>query len=133
MAKAGTLEISENDRVYFETLARSETVQAQIAQRARILLLRAEGIPEITDDEKACILNIACQRPYDLGCPGVGIYNESPEMIFLIKGSNASQLTGYSVYIIVRGTSLVSTGLSIPDFNNHAISERNVIKPVIKS
>ena len=25
--------------------------------------------PEITDDEKTWIINIACQRPYDLGCP----------------------------------------------------------------
>jgi transposase len=25
--------------------------------------------PEITDDEKAWIMNIACQRPYELGCP----------------------------------------------------------------
>ena len=85
-------------------------MQAQIVQRARILLLRSEGMsidviadkvginrnsvilcinkykesgaenalydapgrgrnPEITDEEKAWIINIAYQRPYDLGCP----------------------------------------------------------------
>jgi transposase len=109
MAKATRIEISENDRVYFETLVRSRTMQAQIVQRARIILLKAEGNsietiadkvginrksvmlciekykdsgaenalydapgrgrnPEITDDEKAWVINIACQRPYDLGC-----------------------------------------------------------------
>jgi len=109
MAKLGIIEISENDRAYLESLVRSRTMQAQIVQRARIMLLRAEGIPidtiadrvgvnrksvmlciskyktggvenalydapgrgrnpEITDEEKTWIINIACQRPYDLGC-----------------------------------------------------------------
>jgi len=108
MNKAKKLAISDNDRNYFESLVRSRTTQAQIVQRARIILLRAEGIPidviadkvginrksvmlcinkykengadgalcdapgrgrnpEITDDEKTWIINIACQRPYDLG------------------------------------------------------------------
>jgi transposase len=111
MAKAKVLEISESDRNYFESLVRSRTMQAQIVQRARIMLLRAEGIPidtiaekvginrksvmlcigkykasgaenalydapgrgrnpDITDDEKAWVINIACQRPYELGCSG---------------------------------------------------------------
>jgi len=110
MPRTSILEISENDRRYFESLIRSRTMQAQIVQRARIILLKAEGIPidviadkvginrksvmlcidkyktggadnalydapgrgrnpEITDDEKAWIINIACQRPYDLGLP----------------------------------------------------------------
>jgi len=110
MAKLGIIEISENDRAYLESLVRSRTMQAQIVQRARIILLRAEGTPidtiadrvginrkgvmlciskyksggvdnalydapgrgrnpEITDDEKTWIINIACQRPYDLGRP----------------------------------------------------------------
>ena len=110
MAKPSRIEISEKDRVYFESLIRSRTMQAQIVQRARIILLKAEGIPidsiadkiginrksvmlcinkykdngaegalfdapgrgrdpEITDDEKTWIINIACQRPYELGCP----------------------------------------------------------------
>ena len=108
MAKLGIIEISENDRAYLESLVRTRTMQAQIVQRARIILLRAEGTPidtiadrvginrkgvmlciskyksggadnalydapgrgrnpEITDDEKTWIINIACQRPYDLG------------------------------------------------------------------
>jgi len=110
MAVASILEVSESDRIYFESLIRSRTLQAQIVQRARILLLKAEGIsidviadkvginrksvmlcidkykdggannalydapgrgrnPEITDEEKTWIINIACQRPYDLGLP----------------------------------------------------------------
>ena len=110
MAKASVLEISENDKIYFGSLLRSRTMQAQIVQRARIILLKADGNsidiiadkvgidrksvmlcikkykangadgalydapgrgrnPEITDDEKAWVLNIACQRPYSLGCP----------------------------------------------------------------
>ena len=110
MPKTSILEISETDRRFFESLVRSRTIQAQIVQRARIILLKAEGIPidviadkvginrksvmlcidkykksgaenalydapgrgrnpEITDDEKAWIINIACQRPYDLGLP----------------------------------------------------------------
>ena len=109
-AKTIIIVLSESDRNYLETLVRARTMQAQIVQRARILLLKAEGTPidviadkvginrksvmlcikkykkggadnalydtpgrgrnpEITDEEKAWILNIACQRPYDLGCP----------------------------------------------------------------
>ena len=100
----------DGDKNRLETLLRSRTEQAQIVQRARVLLLRSEcmalsdiadkvglninsvslcltkykegGVenalfdapgrgrnPEITDDEKAWILSIACQRPYDLGVP----------------------------------------------------------------
>ena len=43
-AKASVLEISESDRIYFESLVRSRTTQAQIVQRARIILLKADGI-----------------------------------------------------------------------------------------
>jgi transposase len=109
-ATATILELSENDKKYLESLVRCRTLQAQIVQRARILLLKSEGIPidviadkvdlnrnsvilcinkfkengvdnalydapgrgrnpEITDEEKTWIINIACQRPYDLGCP----------------------------------------------------------------
>ena len=110
MAKASRIELAEDDRVYLESLLRSRTIQAQIVQRARIMLLKADGVsideiadkvginrksvmlclkkyedngvesaiydspgrgrnPEITDDEKTWLINIACQRPYDLGCP----------------------------------------------------------------
>lgn len=102
--------LTESDKKYLETLLRSRTEQAQIVQRARVLLLRAEGLaqsdiadkvgininsvklclnkykdggienalmdapgrgrnPEITDEEKAWMLSIACQRPYDIGIP----------------------------------------------------------------
>jgi len=104
------LELSESDKKYLESLVRCRTIQAQIVQRARILLLKSEGAPidviadkvginrnsvilcinkykesgadnalydapgrgrnpEITDEEKAWIINIACQRPYELGRP----------------------------------------------------------------
>jgi transposase len=110
MAKVSVLKISESDRIYFESIVRSRTMQAQVVQRARIILLKAEGNPidviadkvginrksvmlcidkyknngaenalydapgrgrnpDINDDEKAWIINIACQRPYELGCP----------------------------------------------------------------
>ena len=51
MAKAVKLELSEEDRQYFESLLRTRTTQAQIAQRARILLLKADSlsIDEIAD------------------------------------------------------------------------------------
>ena len=42
-AKAIILEISKNDRNYLETPVRSGTMQARIVQRARILLLKADG------------------------------------------------------------------------------------------
>jgi len=45
--------------------------------------------------------------------------------------STASQLTGYSVYIIVRTTSLLSAGYG-SDFNTSNFKDRNVIKPVLK-
>jgi len=102
--------LADSDKKRLEALQRSRTEQAQIVQRARVLLLRAEGMalsdiadkvgininsvklcltkykdggvenalvdspgrgrnPEITDEEKAWILNIACQRPYDIGVP----------------------------------------------------------------
>ena len=108
MAKTIKLELPEEDRLYFESILRTRTTQAQIVQRARILLLKAEGLsiddiadkvginrksvmlcldkyknggadnalidapgrgcnPEITDEEKAWIVSVACQRPYTLG------------------------------------------------------------------
>jgi hypothetical protein len=36
MAEASVLELTEDDRIYFESLVRCRTMQAQIAQRARI-------------------------------------------------------------------------------------------------
>ena len=106
--KASTITLSTNDRSYLEAQTRARTIQAQTVNRARILLLKADGISiddiadkvgmnrksvmlcinkyleggvenalfdapgrgrnaEITDDEKAWVLNIACQKPVNFG------------------------------------------------------------------
>ena len=106
--KATTINLTAQDRNYLEAQTRARTIQAQTVNRARILLLKADGTPiddiadkvginrksvmlcinkyleggvenalfdapgrgrntEITDDEKAWIINIACQKPVDLG------------------------------------------------------------------
>lgn len=106
--KASTITLSSEDRAYLETQTKARTIQAQTVTRARILLLKADGVPidviadkvdmnrksvmlcinkyieggienalfdapgrgrnaEITDDEKAWIINIACQKPVSLG------------------------------------------------------------------
>jgi transposase len=44
-------------------------MQAQTVQRARIILLKAEGNSIDAIVGKAWIINTACQRPYELGCP----------------------------------------------------------------
>lgn len=108
MSKAVSLIISDNDRERLESIVKTRTIQAQVSNRARILLLKSEGEStdsiaekvglnrnsvllclkkfkeggienaifdapgrgrnaEISDDEKAWIINIACQRPADLG------------------------------------------------------------------
>ena len=106
--KASVIMLSDEDRSYLETQTKARTIQAQTVTRARILLLKADGLSidaiadkvdmnrksimlcinkyleggvenalfdapgrgrnaEITDDEKAWIINIACQKPVDLG------------------------------------------------------------------
>lgn len=106
--KATTITLSTEDRAFLELQTRARTIQAQTVNRARILLLKADGNPiddiadkvgmnrksvmlcinkylaggvenalfdapgrgrnaEIADDEKAWIINIACQKPVDLG------------------------------------------------------------------
>ena len=106
--KASVITLSDKDRSYLETQTKARTIQAQTVTRARILLLKADGMSidaiadkvdmnrksimlcinkyleggvenalfdapgrgrnaEITDDEKAWIINIACQKPVDLG------------------------------------------------------------------
>lgn len=108
MAKTQFLAIPDEEREYLETLTRTRTIQAQVATRARILLLKADGDTvdtiaekvglnrnsvllclkkyknggienaisdapgrgrnaEITDEEKAWIINVACQKPTDFG------------------------------------------------------------------
>lgn len=100
--------LSSEDRAFLEEQTRARTIQAQTVIRAKILLLKADGISidaiadkvdlnrksvmlcinkyleggvenalydapgrgrnaEITDDEKTWIINIACQKPKDLG------------------------------------------------------------------
>ncbi len=106
--KASVINLTAEERTYLETRTRARTIQAQTANRARILLLKADGYSvddiadkiginrksvmlclskyaeggvenamfdapgrgrnaEITDDEKAWIINLACQKPRDLG------------------------------------------------------------------
>ena len=106
--KASVINLTAEDREYLETQTRARTIQAQTVNRARILLLKADGCSiddiadkvginrksvmlclnkyaeggvenalfdapgrgrnaEITDEEKAWIINIACQKPKDLG------------------------------------------------------------------
>lgn len=106
--KSTVINLSAEDREYLETQTRARTIQAQTINRARILLLKADGCSinaiadkiginrksvmlclnkyaeggvenalydapgrgrnaEITDDEKAWIINIACQKPIDFG------------------------------------------------------------------
>ena len=102
------LQLSNDDKKYLQSLTKARTMQAQVVDRARILLLKAEGQsfqtiadklgvtvktvqlciskyknggidealfdnqrcgrpPEISDDAKAWIIAIACQRPTELG------------------------------------------------------------------
>ncbi len=102
------LSLSDEDRKYLKTLSKTRTIKAQVVDRARILLYKADGVSfdeiahrlniskrtvrlyiskyneggidaalfdaqrsgrpsEISDDAKTWIINIACQRPYDLG------------------------------------------------------------------
>ena len=108
MAKATILTISDNDYKYLQDLCRCRTIQAQIVDRAKILLYKAQGESnqaiadridvnintvklclkkyrhggikealydaprkgrpiEITDDAVTWMIDIACQRPADLG------------------------------------------------------------------
>ena len=42
--KAGTITLTEDQRLYLELQMRARTIQAQTVCRARILLLRADGV-----------------------------------------------------------------------------------------
>ena len=102
------LVLSDEDKDYLKSLSKKRTIQAQVVDRARILLYKADGMTfqeiaeklaiststvrlciskynkggvdaaifdiqrsgrpsEITDDAKAWIISIACQRPTELG------------------------------------------------------------------
>jgi len=108
MAKSQILIITDTDKKYLESVLRLRTAQAQMVNRARILLLKSEGQtidsiadklgidrksimlclkkyneggvehalsdapgrgrnPEITDEEKAWIIDIACRKPSESG------------------------------------------------------------------
>ena len=43
MAKAQPLELTQDQRDHLEALLRARTIQAQIMNRARIILLKADG------------------------------------------------------------------------------------------
>ena len=102
------IELSNDDRDYLKSLTKARTIQAQVVDRARILLWKSEPLPdktiadnlgisintvrrcidryisgglnlalyddersgrpvEITDDARAWVISIACQKPCDLG------------------------------------------------------------------
>ena len=102
------LALSDEDKDYLKSLSKKRTIQAQVVDRARILLYKADGMTyqeiaeklaistatvrlcitkfnkggvdaaifdiqrsgrplEITDDAKAWIISVACQRPAELG------------------------------------------------------------------
>ncbi len=102
------LPLSDEDKNYLKSLSKKRTIQAQVVDRARILLYKADGMTfqeiadkltistatvrlciskfhkggvdaaifdiqrsgrpsEITDDAKAWMISIACQRPTELG------------------------------------------------------------------
>ena len=106
--KSNVITLTAEEREYLETQTHARTIQAQTVNRARILLLKADGCfvdniadkiginrksvmlclkkfaeggvenalfdapgrgrnAKITDEEKAWIINIACQKPRDLG------------------------------------------------------------------
>ena len=102
------LPLSDEDKKYLKSLSKTRTIQAQVVDRARILLYKADGVSfddiaarlniskrtvrlciakfnnggldaalfdakrsgspaEVSDDAKAWIINLSCQRPADLG------------------------------------------------------------------
>lgn len=108
MAHAYKIELTIGDSEYLQSLTRQRTIQAQVVDRAKMLLYKAQGMSnkdiadpldvnintvklrlskfkkgginrvlfddprsgqkvEITDDAVAWIIDIACQRPVDLG------------------------------------------------------------------
>ena len=108
MAHAKAIELSPNEVEYLQSLVRTRTIQAQVVDRAKMLLYKAQGESngdiatrldvnintvklclskfkeggvqralfddqrkgrpvEITDDAVAWIIDVACQRPADLG------------------------------------------------------------------
>lgn len=111
MSKSATpISLSEDDKLYLRSIIQKGTVEARVHRRARILLLKSEGMSdeaiadkldisrstvnlclkkyagsgiraaledskgrgrkiEISDDAKAWVVNIACQKPSAFGLP----------------------------------------------------------------
>ena len=110
MRNASKITLREDEKEYLETIVRSRATQMRIVQKARILLLKANGVSVnaiadevglckksvltylkkykdggarnvfheapgrgrnggFSDEEKAWIINVVCQRPYNIGCP----------------------------------------------------------------
>lgn len=108
MAALKVITLSDDDRAYLQSLVRRRTIQAQVVDRAKILLYKEQGDSyqtiadridvniksvklcidkylndgieralfdddrpgrpiEITDDARAWIVSVACQKPCDLG------------------------------------------------------------------
>ena len=68
--KSTTITLSDEDRAYLETQTRARTIQAQTVNRARILLLKADGV-KINDIADKVGMNrcsvILCLKKYDEG------------------------------------------------------------------
>ena len=145
MAKAKPLALNDEERELLETLIRTRTIQASVMNRARILLLKADGEStdtiadkvglnrnsvllcikkfkeggisnaiydapgrgrpvEITDDEKAWITDLACQKPTDFGYAAeLWTYAKLTEHIH-----NTANLYGHSRLATLSQSSVVS-------------------------
>jgi transposase len=78
MAVKGMIDVSNEDRAYLSSLARSRTAQAQTAQRARIILLRSEGITIEVIADKAGINRksvMLCIEKYKTGGANNALYD----------------------------------------------------------
>lgn len=154
-----SIELTTADREYLEAQTRARTIQAQTVNRARIILLRADGISideiankvgmnrksvmlclnkfknggienalfdapgrgrnaEITDEEKAWIINIACQRPTDFGYS-----SETWTYAKLTSYINKTAETAGFVRLSTIHKSTVNTILEEADIKPHKITD----------
>lgn len=68
MAKAQVLEISDEDYKYLQSITRQRTIQAQIAERAKILIYKAQGESNHAVAERIDINTIKlCIKKYKQG------------------------------------------------------------------
>jgi transposase len=78
MAKAKTLELTEDQREHLEAILRTRTIQAQIMNRARIILLKANGESVDTIAEKVGLNRnsvLLCLKKFNEG----GVENASSD------------------------------------------------------